>query len=229
MTISRSALRLLAGELLDTVYNGAMHPRYENTDWLNRELGLIHMEEWKGLLTVAPTYQTADRDITLDASGLIALSGLDSGAGNAKQNTFRVLEVAVDGQPYRYVEMKDYPFAASEGNSEWIWLIRGRYLQVPNRMNSSATAQVNYWPCRADLLADDGDTVDFPDGYELVLARMLAARMGGKGAEEAGAAQYLKAEADETRKLMRIDLRRVAARNTPIQHTDDVADWGQGS
>lgn len=223
--MNRVALRLLAGELLDAVYNGAMHPRYANELWLNTTLGLIHMEEWKGILTVSPYYQVGDRTVATDASGLITLAALDTGSADARQHTFRVLEVAINGQPYRYVETKDYPFAANENALERVWLVRGRNVQVPAIRSGSVTALVNYYPCRADLLATDDSEVTFVDGYELLLAYMLAARMGGKGAEEAGAAEYLKGEAEEIRELMRVDIRRLAARPTQPQPQDDVADY----
>jgi hypothetical protein len=216
---------LRAGTLLDAVYNGALHPRYQDTSWLNATLGLIHMEEWKGILNTAPYYEVGDRTVTTDVNGFVALSALDSGSGDDREHLFRILEVAVEGQPYRYVEAKDYPFAANEGTPERVWLVRGRQLQVPAIRQGAITALVNWYPCRADLLSSDDQEVVFVDGYELVLAYMLAARMGGKGAEEAGAAQYLKAEAEEIRAPMLIDLRRVAARPTAVQAQDDASDY----
>lgn len=223
--MNRGTLVTRAGTLLDAVYNGALHPRYADSDWLHETLGLIHMEEWKGILTVDPYYQVDDVDVTTDASGFVSLADLSIGSGDDRHHLFRVLEVAVDGQPYKYVDAKGYSFAAREGNADRIWLVRGRKLQVPAVRSGAVTVMLNYFPCRADLLSATGE-VEFVDGYELLLAYMLAARMGGKGAEEAGAAQYLKGEADEIRKLMRTDIRRVAARPTMVQPMDDESEWG---
>lgn len=225
MAISRADLLLTAGELLDAVYSNALHPRYSNTTWLNRTLGLIHMQEWKGILTTAPYYQVAERTVNTDASGLVQLAALDGGAADTREHTFRALEVAVDGQPFQYVPTKDYPFAASEGTSARVWLERGRAIQVPSIINGVVTALVSFFPCRADLLSNDTQVVGFPDGYELLLAYMLGARMGGKGAEEAGAAEYLKGEAAEIRAPMLIDIRKIAERPTRIEASDDRSDW----
>jgi hypothetical protein len=57
---------------------------------------------------------------------------------------------------------------------------------------------------------------------------MLAARMGGKGAEEAGAAQYLKQEAAEIREPMLLDVRRFAARPTMFRRRTTSSDWEGG-
>jgi hypothetical protein len=225
VSLARGTLRLRAGTLLDAVYNGALHPTYSDVDWLNDTLGLIHMEEWKRVLTAGEYYQVEEIAATTDASGFINISALDSGSGDARHHAHRAIEVAVDGQPFSYVETRDYPFAASENSCARVWLVRGRQVQVPAVRNGPVTVLTNYYPCRADLLANDASIVDFIDGYELLLAYMLAARMGGKGAEEAGAAQYLKGEAAEIRDPMLMDARRFAARPTFVQPLDDSSDW----
>lgn len=226
--MKRSDLRLRAGILLDAVYNGAMHPRYADTTWLNETLGLIHMEEWKKVLIAGTYYQVEDITATTDADGFVNISALDSGSGDTRHHAHRALEVAVDGQPFSYVETRDYPFAARENTAARIWLVRGRQLQVPAVRSGTVTVLTNFYPCRADLLANDDSDVEFIDGYDLLLAYMLAARMGGKGAEEAGAADYLKQEAKEIRDPMLLDMRRFAARPTYFQPQDDVSDWEGG-
>lgn len=224
--MNRGDLILRAGTLLDAVYNGTMHPRYADQQWLRDTLGLIHQEEWKGILTTDPYYQIEDRVVVTDANGLIALSALDSGASDDRLHAFRVLDVADSAGVFDYVTTKDYPFAATEGTSRRIWLVRGRNIQVPAIRSGAVTVQVNQYPCRADLLSADTSDVGFVDGYELLLAYMLAARMGGKGAAEAGIADYLKSEAGEIRDLMLTDIRRVAARPSTIETGDDVTEWG---
>lgn len=226
--MTRGTLRLRAGGLLDAVYNGAMHPRYADTNWLNDTLGLIHMEEWKRVLTAGDYYQVEEITATTDASGFINISALDSGSADARHHAHRALEVAVNGQPFSYVEPRDYPFAAQENSGARVWLVRGRQVQVPAVRSGLVTVLTNFYPCRADLLANDESNVDFIDGYELLLAYMLAARMGGKGAEEVGAAQYLKEEAKEIREPMLLDARRFAARPTMFRAQDDSSDWEGG-
>jgi hypothetical protein len=228
VSISRGNLRLRAGTLLDAVYNGAMHPRYSDVNWLNETLGLVHMEEWKKVLTAGPYYQVDDITAATDANGFVNISALDSGVDDSRHHAHRALEVAQNGQPFSFVEPRDYPFAAAENSYARVWLVRGRQLQVPAVRSGSITVLTNFYPCRADLLQSDDSVVEFIDGYELLLAYMLAARMGGKGAEEAGAAAYLKQEAAEIREPMLLDMRRFAARPTAFQAQDDVSDWEGG-
>lgn len=223
--MKRSELRLRAGTLLDAVYNGAMHPRYADVSWLNETLGLVHMEEWKRILTTGEYYQVEEIATTTDANGYVDIAALDSGIGDARHHAHRALEVAVDGRPYGFADVRDYPFAALEGTSARIWLERGRQIQVPAIRSGTITVLTNFYPCRADLLANDDSEIAFVDGYELLLAYMLAARMGGKGAEEAGAADYLKAEAKEIRDPMLLDVRRFAARPTAFRAQDSASDY----
>jgi hypothetical protein len=70
------------------------------------------MEEWKKVLTAGAYYQVEEITAATDASGFVNISALDSGSATRGITRFRALEVAVDGQPFSFVEPRDYPFAA---------------------------------------------------------------------------------------------------------------------
>ena len=63
-------------------------------DLIKTVLNSVFDAEWSNILNSAPYYKFAQRQVTTDADGQIALSDLDGGSGDAQQNWYRILSVS---------------------------------------------------------------------------------------------------------------------------------------
>lgn len=192
-------------------------------------MGNIHIREWRRLLNAAPYYRVAQRTPPIDASSRLALTDLSSGSADTKQNLYRILEVVVDNRPLKEIPAKDGFMAgiATGSSAGDTYFRQGDYLICPGHPSVTATGVfVNYTPTPADALSADNIAVDWPEGYELVLAYELAAVILSKGAAEADAAATMKAFAEDYRRDMLQDVARISINPQVLQFPDTAREWG---
>lgn len=197
-------------------------------------MGVIHLREWKRILNANAYYRVAQRTPAIDGSARIAISGLsDTSVADAKQTFYRVLMVACNNTPYKEIIPKEGLLAgiqittgsAMPGSN--IWFRQGDYIIVPDSANTTATGVwVNHVPTQASALSADGITVEFPEGYEDLLAFELAAIILAKGSAESDASGTMKAFAEDMRRDMLQDLARFSIAPQQFAYADTAAEWG---
>src|SRR5215510_9534765 len=69
--------------------------------WTDSQLtsigGIVHTDEWSGILNANPYYRISRVPVTLDSQGRLPLALLTTGAGDATQKFYRVLTGPTDG------------------------------------------------------------------------------------------------------------------------------------
>lgn len=192
-------------------------------------MGNVHIREWRRLLNAAPYYRVALRTPTLDSSSRVTLASLSNTAtADAQENLYRVLEVVIDNRPLREIDTRDGLMATlSDSHLTGDFYFRqGSYLICPGHPSVVATGIfVNHTPTPANSLSGEGVTVEWPEGYELVLAYELAAVVLSKGAAETDAAAQCKAFAEDYRRDMLQDLARISINPQMMRFPDTPAEW----
>ena len=205
------------------------------TGEIDIHMGVVHLREWKRILNANPYYRVARRTPAVDSSARIAISTLsDTSVADAVQTFYRVLMVAVNNTPYKEIIPKEGLLAgiqittgsAMPGSN--IWFRQGDYIMVPDAANTAAVTGVwvNHVPTQASALSADNVTVEFPEGYEDLLAFELAAIILSKGAAEADASGTMKAFAEDMRRDMLQDLSRFSIAPQVLAFSDTAAEWG---
>jgi NaMN:DMB phosphoribosyltransferase len=87
---------------------------------------------------------------------------------------------------------------------------------------------VNYKPTAIADLVGDASIIDYPANAHLVLVWQAAALLLLKGGTEAAAAANLKAMADDDRKSLLDDIRRMTINPTMMAYPDVKYDWSGG-
>lgn len=197
-------------------------------------LGLASWQEYANILNANNTfYSQSITTLTQDSNGQVAISGLTTGTTDSVKNFYRVLSLA---QPttaagaaafyYRQSNYKSFPNPQPNTSLPYVWYRLGTKIQVlPIVSGQALTFQVNFRPPRVDQLSASSITVDFPDGYETLLAFDAAALGLLKGANEADAAKQLKAQASEIRHAMLQDIGREGTWPIVMQSFDLAEDW----
>jgi hypothetical protein len=242
MSYTKSQFRAWVMDNADAQSSG----RFDSTvgGIVDRKIGNAFDRLWSDILNAQRTIRAAlYTTLSTDSQGRIALADLsDISDLAAQQRLFRVLGVTIDGAPYKfvgdYVERYNGAWAAQQpggvgfiGDPAWggrgYWMF-GAYLYTLPIQTSHAVqlVQVNYRPTRFDQLPNETDDVDFPDGYEDLLAMEAAAEVLMKGAEETAAAAELKAENAPRIATMLEDLARQTTEPSKVRYDDSAADWG---
>ena len=192
-------------------------------------LGIVHYREWEQILAANPTYRFAQRSVTSSTAGLFAYTDLNSGSGNSAQTLHKIIAIT-DGQSiYQQTRFQDAPLATSTNfasTSAKLWYDAGTNVQILPVGAVALTVSVNYTPCRVDNLNADSDSIDFPDGSEVILYLEAAAILLSKGGMETEAAQTMRAMAQQERESM---YSRIARRSTMPLHlgfNDSASEWG---
>lgn len=195
-------------------------------------LGLLRVvlrREWRHLLNANATYRWAERGVATDADGRIDIDDLDSGTGDAQQQLYRVLGLAVNDKLYKEGRFRDYPLVVPTNNyaEELTYIWQGEQIQlIPAEAGITARVWVNHTPTPIDELADGSSLVTFPRGYEMVPCYEAAGLMLTKGGAESGAAGDLIAVAEQLRADMLADLARRSTNPLSFQYGDSRGEWG---
>lgn len=198
-------------------------------------LGLAHWQEWANILNANNVYASQNVTVTQDSNGQFAWSALTTGTGNATKNAYRILTLAQPAggnQPqlfYRQTRYVDYPNPQPNQGTyvSGLWYRIGSSIQVmPVASAQQMAVQVNWRPPRVDQMAAPTDSVDFPDGYEMLLVHDASALALQKGGSEVQAAQVLRVQADQIRAMMLLDIGREGRWPIMAQSFDQPMDWG---
>jgi len=202
-------------------------------DWLDDDiragLGMVHSREWKRLLDANQYLRVAERAVTQDASGQVALSLLDSGSADSQQRLYRILYVTNGLRVYDEDQRKRLPLATVTGvlDIRPCWYRNGDVIQLlPIESGASLTIVTNHTPTPIDQLSDDAVAVEFPRDYELLPCYEAAAWLLAKGGRETGATGDLLKLADMIRAEMLGDLARTSTDPTQVSYPDLRSDWG---
>lgn len=229
MSQTRAQLTALTREIMQAT---------SSTQWsdatLQTWLGLAHWQEYANLLNAINAYQMQQITVTQDANGQFTQASLSTGSGDSAKNFYRILALAQPGTQggqfqffYQQTQFKMYPNPQPNTAMPYVWYPFGRSIQVlPVQSGVQLTVTVNWRPPRVDQLSADSIAVDFPDGYESLLAWRAAGLALKKGGTEAEAALLMETTAKDIRSEMLLDLGRLGT--TPIRAgaSDDPSDWG---
>lgn len=232
MTMTREDLRDFTREVADMVDS----PRWSDTN-VDALLGLAQWTEQSGLLNANRQFYLQKVDVTQDDDGRFAIADLTTGSGNDTKHFYRILTVAQPNNSaataqlyYRETNYESYPNPQPSTSLPYVWYRYGQEIQIiPQCGGQAMSITVNYRTVPVDQLADDGDDVQFPEGYEKLLAYVAGASMLDKGGAEAGAANVLLANAESIRQAMLLDLGRVGTMPIIARSFDNPQDWGSGS
>jgi len=188
--------------------------------------------EWSNILNAAPYYRFAIRQTTTDASGQFAFTTLSSGSGDTEQNFYRIMSVSDGNALYGQTRFQDVPLATTTNylpTYPRLYYIAGQSVQIlPVAASVALYVGVNYKPTAISDLAGDASIIDYPDNSHLVLVWQAAALLLLKGGTEAAAAANLKAMADDNRKSLLDDIRRMTINPTLMAYPDQKYAWGGG-
>lgn len=225
MSITRSDLIALSREYADAVNSSRW-----TDDLVLTVASAVCDNEWSNLLNAAPYYTFAQRSVVTDAQGRIPLASLDHGAGDTAQYWYRILSVTDSVLQYAQMEYLDAPMLADDVTWSWdrpAFYIAGDYLHiVPRTPNLTLRVTVNYKPPRLKQLSNGLALVPFPAGNEMLLAYETAAQMLLKGGAESQAANVLRAQANDERRVLLDDIRRRTTQPTFMLYPDRRGDWG---
>lgn len=210
-------------------------PRWSDAA-IQRLLGLAQWQELANLLNANNQYyMNGPITVTQDSSGQFDIADLTTGSGNSVKNFYRVQTLGnpsggADGTSgplfYREVKYTLFPNPQPSTSLPYVWYRFGDVIQVlPANSGQQMQVVVNYRPCRVEELADDGDDVPFPDGYETLLAYVAGAMMLDKGGAESTAANALLANAQSIRDTMLLDLGRSSVQPIVAGAFDNASDW----
>lgn len=205
---------------------------------LRAYLGLAHQRLWKSILDANKQYRFAERTVTPDAGGQVALASLNGSSGDTLQRFYRLVSdengygAVRRGQiAYQEADLSRFPTYRDDtsltGSYSGVYWIEGDALQVLPRTGGDVVVRVSHTPARIDELSDDAIDVEFPDGYEFAVCYEAASLALAKGGAETEAGAALKVIGQD---IMRDLIATIARRSTAplrIRASDNASDWGR--
>jgi len=133
---------------------------------------------------------------------------------------------------YGQTRYQDVPLATTSNylpTYPRLYYIAGQAVQaLPVSSALGLYVGVNYKPTAIADLVGDASIIDYPANAHLVLVWQAAALLLLKGGTEAAAAANLKAMADDDRKSLLDDIRRMTINPTMMAYPDVKYDWSGG-
>lgn len=229
MAVTKALQRTRTLQFAEAISGGVTSQRWDVTanGEVDQIIGRVEDREWRLLLTANPYLKFATVTSTSDATtGRYTKASLTTGAGDTQQRFYRVLWFSVGNVVFEQVDAKDWALAEQQGSSGYIWWEEGDNLfALPKATSTVATIAVNWIPARQDQLAGESSTINFPDGFEDVVALESAARMLSKGGAESDAAQELRGDAEVLRREMTEALVRPSLRGRRVGASDTSDMW----
>ncbi len=226
----KSDLRKMTAQFMDARnQDGTYSSRWDfaANGEVDQAIGRAQDQEWRTLLDANPYLTFVEITIATNASGEFAKSALSTGSGDTRKRYNRVIGLLVNNQVMEQVRFSTYFLAARSGAAINCYYERGDFFRIlPPLADQNGTFGLNYLPTRQDALAADGSTVNFPDGFEDVVAMEAAASLLLKGGAEPDAAAALVQRARERRNDMLLALGRAGVRPMPPNYSDSPGVWG---
>jgi len=230
VSLTRAQYRTKAQRRADAVSSSRWDTTAGATGEIDQFLGESFDRAWRRILNANPYYRVSKRTPTSDANGQYLISDLSAGSADSQERFYRILKVAINNITYPFQQRSEQEFLAEslQVYRGYYWFQEGsKITAMPISASTQATGiWVNWIPTRIDALSGDGIAVDFPDGYEGIVTDWAAADMLGKGAAEAGAAEYLRGQGNDKLDEMLQDLARVSIDARQPAYGDSSADWG---
>lgn len=234
MTLAQMRVRVLRRMDADS---GTTDNRWDTTAGITGELdqalGHVFRKEWKRILNACPTFRVQLIQPTTDATGRVTFASLTTSASaDAGKNAYRIVQLSRSGYIYSEVDMKDWVISESTNPSARVYWREGEELmllpkEVSTALNGSGDGfWVSYYPTTPESLSTSTATVDFPNGYEEIVALETAALLLAKGGAETETTSYFKTLAEEMRADMLQDLARTSGRPVRMRYEDSASIWG---
>lgn len=189
-------------------------------------------EEWSNILNAAPYYTFQQLVLTTDVNGQIPFNSLNTGAGDAQKNFYRILSVSDGNILYSETAFQYVPVATTANylpSYPRLYYLVGEFVQIlPVSAGTTIYVSVNYKPTALNDLSSDGAVVVFPTNSELIIVASTAAKLLLKGGAEVGAANNFRSLANEERQTLLDDLRRRTINPTRMAYPDQKFDWAGG-
>jgi len=221
-------------EMTRNVMNAAGSTQWSDTNELEPWLGVAHWAEWADLLNTNNALLMQTVTVTQDANGQFDLSSLNTGSGNTAKYWYRILAVASPSTSagvlsfyYRESRFQDFPNPQPNTSLPYVWYRFGSKIQIlPIAAGQSMSVTVNYRPPRADQLASNSDTVEFPEGYEKIVPWRAASMALLKGGNETQASRDITAQWQAMHDAMLLDLGRQSTWPITARSFDTPDMWG---
>lgn len=230
--VTRAQLVSDTREFMDAVGPSGQASGRWSDSLIKTVLNSVFDAEWDLLLDSAPYYTFAQRQVTTDANGQVALSALNSGSGDTQQNFRRAISVSDGNVLYSETRFQDVPLATTTNylpTYPRMYYQAGTVFQIlPVSAGVALYIACNWKPTALLDLASDSSTVEYPDNSHLILVYAAAAQLLRKGGSEATEANVLSRMADEERSTMLDNLRRRTTNPTRLAYPDLKYEWGGG-
>ena len=230
--VTRAQLVSDTREFMDAVGPSGQASGRWSDSLIKTVLNSVFDAEWDLLLDAAPYYTFAQRQVTTDANGQVALSALNSGSGDSQQNFRRAISVSDGNVLYSETRFQDVPLATTTNylpTYPRMYYQAGTVFQIlPVSAGVALYIACNWKPTALLDLASDSSTVEYPDNSHLILVYAAAAQLLRKGGSEATEANVLSRMAVEERSTMLDNLRRRTTNPTRLAYPDLKYEWGGG-
>ncbi len=223
---TKSELRLMTLEEADAV--GSDRWDADANKEVDIRIAKAMDREWSNILNAQRSYKHATFTPTSDATtGRYAIADIeDTSTANAHKRFYRILSWIIDERSYDPAEADEYPLAETHGAHLYVyWREGSNIMAMPKTLSKIATVQVNYKPTKYTNLTLAATDIDFPDGHELLVAKMAAAMLVDKGGAETQAAGNLRQEAAWYRAEMLQDIARISTKPKQLSFPDSNRDW----
>jgi hypothetical protein len=193
--------------------------------------GIIMLDEWSGILNANPYYRMARVPVTTDSQGRVPIAALTTGTGDSAQNFYRLHTITDGNILWRETDLRYVPMGAItnyQNPYEYLFYLTGDFYQLlPVTPAIQVFCDVNWRPPTLDDLSalTAPPYIDFPNGYEWILAWITAGSALMKGGAETQAASDLFAWASDARRNMLGDVGRRSLRPTQALYVDSPAAW----
>lgn len=236
MSVTRSQLRTKVSQWMDATGSGRWDFTTIGTPGeVDALMGLIHQREWARILSANRHYRMNKLTPTADSEGFIPVSALTTGIGDKTRSFFRIVAWVFNNYFYKTGTQEEWALGQNQGTAPRVYFLSDNgtepaYMQLPVAKGAifdgtGSFIWVNWRPTRVDKLAAETSIVDFPDGYEEIMALEAAAVLLAKGGAEVQATNDLKRLAEEFRSEMLQDISRLTARAMRAQFEDTSAMW----
>jgi hypothetical protein len=200
---------------------------------IDQMAGYVFGREWGRLLNANRHYRTNKVQPISDANGRIPVSAFSTGTGDSAKNFYRILTFVRNNYQYKMGTVEEWALGEGTGVAPRVYVYEGQtVLFLPKETNFDFSTDpkgsfiwVNWRPARVDQLSGDGVSVDFPDGYEQLLALETAAMLLTKGGAEVDTTAQFRVLAEQMRADMLQDVARSTAKAQRFQFEDTAAMW----
>lgn len=193
--------------------------------------GTVCQTEWSEILDTNQYYRVGTRSVTTDSAGRVAIADLTTGSGDSTENFYRLLTGLTDGNIlWTQTDLGYVPLGTQtnfQSPYQYLYYLAGEYFQLlPVQSGLALTVQVSHTPPTVAELTSGSSVLDFPRGYEQIVAWVTAATLLLKGAAESQAASDLFSLADSARSNFLGNIGRRTTRPTSPIFQDSAASWG---